>query len=73
MSGLSRERLVDDILKSPGDLNSILNLSSANQMLGIANVRGRKLGRLATSGLGKVGEVFGAKSDDAAEAHTSRG
>ena len=72
-SGFSRERLVDDILKSPGDLNSILNLPSANKMLGIVNARGRKLGRSATSGLGKVGEVFGVKSDDAAKADTSRG
>ena len=71
-SGLSRARLVDDILKSPSDLNSICNLPSVNKMLSIANLRGRKLSRSATSGLGKVGEVFRVKSNDAAIADTSR-
>jgi hypothetical protein len=70
---LGRERLVNDILKSLGDLNSILNLPSANKTLGITDVRGRKLGKSATSGLGKVGEVFRVKSDDGAIADTSRG
>ena len=70
-SCLRGEGLVGDVLKSLGDLGSILNLSRANKMLGIANIRGRKLGRSATSRLGKVWKVFVAKSDNAAIADTS--
>jgi hypothetical protein len=71
MSSLSRERLVNDVLTSLSDLDSILNLSSANKILGIANVKERKLCRSATSRLRKVWKVFRAKSDNATIADTS--
>jgi hypothetical protein len=71
-SCLRGERLVGDVLKRFGDLNSILDLSRANKTLGIADIRGGKLGRSATSRLGKVREVFRMKSANAAVADTSR-
>jgi len=70
-SGLGRERLVDDIMKDSGNLDSILNLPRADKTLGITDISGRKLHRSTTSGLWKVREVFGAKSSDGAIAHTS--
>ena len=71
-SCLRGEGLVGDVLKRFGDLDSILNLSRANKMLGIADIRGGKLGRSATSGLGKVREVFRTKFANAGVADTSR-
>jgi hypothetical protein len=71
-SSLNRDRLVNDILKCLGDLDSILNLPSTSMILGIANIRERKLSRSATSRLGKVQNMFRVKSDNINIADTSR-
>ena len=71
MSCLGGEGLVGDVLKGFGNLNSIVNLPRANKTLGIVNVRGGKLERTTTRGLGKVWEVLRMKPADAAKADTN--
>jgi hypothetical protein len=46
-----REGLVDNIAESIGDLDSIFCLMSGDKMDGMADIRGGKLGWMATSGL----------------------
>jgi hypothetical protein len=48
-NGLGRERLVDNVSKCSGDLNSSFNLSRGNKINSILNVRGRKLGWTSSS------------------------
>jgi hypothetical protein len=71
-SCLRGERLVGEVLKRLGDLDSIINLARADKTLCIANIGGGELGRSTSNRLGKVREVFGAKSGDGAIVDTSR-
>jgi hypothetical protein len=71
-SGLGRERLVDYVFESLGDLDSILNLTSTDQALAIENIGERKLRRPTTRGLGKIGMMFSAKSGYGTSVDTSR-
>jgi hypothetical protein len=53
VNGLGRERLVDYVFESLGDLDSILNLTSTDKALAIVNIGERKLRRPTTRGLGR--------------------
>jgi hypothetical protein len=65
--------LVDDILESFGDLNSILSLPGSDKMDGMSCVGRGKLGRTTTQGLLKGGTMLGAKSGDSAGMDSSGG
>ena len=66
-SCLRCERLAGDILKDLGDLGGIFSLPGGDEMLGIANISLRKLGRTSTSGLLQVRTMFSAKPRDGAD------
>ena len=72
MSGLGRERLVDYVFESLGDLDSILNLTSTDQALAIANIGERKLRRPITRDLRKVEMMLSVKSGYGTGVDTSR-
>ncbi|KAF8553387.1 hypothetical protein OG21DRAFT_1250651 [Imleria badia] len=55
---VGRERLVDDIGKLFGHLNSIFSSSRGDEMLGMSNVGMRKLGRMTFNSLGKKNNVW---------------
>ena len=57
LNGLGRERLVGEVLKRFGHLDSIISLSNANKSNGMTNIGVRKLGRTTTRGFGEVGAM----------------
>jgi hypothetical protein len=67
MSCLRCERLVGDVLKDVSELGGIFSLPIGDEMLGIANISFRKLGRTSTSGLLERRMMFPAKPRDGAD------
>ena len=63
--------LVLDILKGSGELDSILSLSSSNQLDGMTHVSGSNDGRATTRGFGKIRTEFGADHTDSRVVYTS--
>src|ERR1700739_131373 len=70
-SCLSRQRLVGDIPKGLGDLYSIFSLLGGDKMEGIVSICCRKLRRMTTRWLLKVGTMFLAKPGDGTGVNTS--
>jgi hypothetical protein len=70
---LSSEGLVGDIPKGFGHINSSVNLPRADEVLCMAYVGRRKLGRTTTKRLREVRAMFRAKPRDSTKAITSRG
>ncbi len=62
MNSLGRERLVDDVFKGSGDLDSIFSLPGGDEVDGMTSVGWRELGRASTQGLLKGGTMLGTKS-----------
>ena len=48
MNCLSRQRLVDDVSKCPGDLDSIFSLPGGDEVDGMSGVGRGELGRTST-------------------------
>jgi len=53
MNSIGRGRLVNDIGKGFGDLNHIFSLARGDKMLSMADIGGRKLGRMPSNGFRK--------------------
>jgi hypothetical protein len=69
---LGTDRLVGDIPKSFGHINSSVSLPRADETLCIVNIGGGKLGGTTTNGLREMTTMLGVKSRDCANAMASR-
>ena len=69
---LGCDGLVGDVLESLSDLDSILSLPGCDEVLSIASICLRKLGRPSTSGLLGIRVVSSAKPGDGTNVKTSR-
>jgi hypothetical protein len=72
MNCLSRQRLVDNVLECPGDLDSIFSLPGGDEVDGMSGVGRGELGRMSTQGLLKGRTVLRAKFRDGTGVETSR-
>jgi hypothetical protein len=72
-NSFGRERLVDDVLESFGDLDSIFSLPGGDQVDSMSGVGRGKLWRTTTQRLLKRGTILGAKSGDGASMDPSGG
>ena len=73
MNSFGRERLVDDVLESFGDLDSIFSLPGGDQVDSMSGVGRGKLWRMTTQRLLKRGMMLGAKPGDGASMDPSGG
>jgi len=72
MNCLSRQRLVDDVLECPGDLDSIFSLPGGDEVDGMSGVGRGELRRMSTQRLLKGRMMLRAKFRDGTSVETSR-